>query len=315
VSPGNTAVEARVGNPWGRAARRAVARRTGKALARRLGYDLVKRHFYSPVPDVQSLPDDFWERRSPLSGLDVDPEAQLRFLERDLGPHVAEFTPPRGPGPTPGFYLDNGTYGPVDAEVLYALIRLHRPARVIEVGSGFSSLVIGAALEANRAAGSDADYEMIDPFPASASHEMGGVDALRSLGRLTEQDVTLVPLETFRALESGDVLFVDGTHTVKAGSDANRMILDVLPELRPGVIVHFHDIFLPYEYPREWLEGLEYYWAEQYLLQAFLAFNDAFEIVFAAHMLARELPDRLARTIPSTSTGASPAALWLRRRA
>jgi predicted O-methyltransferase YrrM len=315
VSETNSAGQAGKRSAVGRIARRAGARDAAKSVARRLGYDLVKRHFYSPVPDLDSLPEDFWSRRSKLSGLRMDSDSQLGLIEGALQPFLSEFNPPRPAGATPAFYLDNGTYGPVDAEVLYALIRLHRPARVIEVGSGFSSLVIGTALDANRADGDEVDYEIIDPFPASASHEMGGVDALRRMARVTERDVTEIPLETFTALESGDVLFVDGTHTVKAGSDVNKMVLEVLPELAPGVVIHFHDIFLPYEYPREWFEGLEYYWAEQYLLQAFLQFNDSFEVILGAHMLAREHPQRLARAIPSSVSGASPAAFWMRRTA
>ena len=278
-----------------------------------MGFDLVKRHFYSPVPDVESLPEDFWSRRSAMGGIRIDPEMQLRFLQEELAPFVAEFSPPRSPTGAPGFYLDNGTYGPIDAEVLYALIRMHNPSRVIEVGSGFSSLVIGQALAANQSAGKQADYEIIDPFPASASHEMGGVEALGRLARLTERDVTEIPIDVYKELESGDILFIDGTHTVKTGSDVNRMVLDILPELSPGVLVHFHDIFLPYEYPREWIEGEEYYWAEQYLLQAFLEFNTAFEVTFAAQLLARDFGERVAMTIPSATPDASPAAFWLRR--
>src|SRR5206468_1730052 len=110
-----------------------------------------------------------------------------------------------------------------------------------------------------------------------------------------------------------DVLFVDTTHTVKVGGDVNRVILDVLPTLAPGVHVHIHDIYLPWEYPREFLAERSFYWAEQFLLQAFLAFNDRFEILFGTHALVRRYPDRIRTLIPGTGRGVSPSAFWFRR--
>jgi predicted O-methyltransferase YrrM len=295
-------------------ARGVGARRVLKGTVRRLGFDLVNRHFYSPVPDLNALTDAFWRRRSLLGGLTFDAEQQLGFIEGELGPHLSEFRPPRDPTEASRFFLDNGTYGAVDAELLYAVIRQSRPGRLIEIGSGFSSLVIGEAIDANRAQGTDAHYEIIDPWPGSASYDMGGADALRRIGELHLTSVLDVPLERFEALQANDVLFVDTTHTVKVGGDVNRIVLDILPRLAPGVIVHFHDIFLPWEYPREWVEQQEWYWAEQYLVQAFLAFNSAFEVQVAAHWLWRSARDRLEKSIP-TAARAFPLALWLRRRA
>jgi hypothetical protein len=297
------------------AARVSGLRTALKTVMRWLGFDLVKRHFYSPVPDFENISDDFWTRRSPLTGVGFDPDAQLRFLENELGPYIKELDSPRDQPDSDGFYLDNGTYGPVDAESLYAMVRHNTPKQVIEIGSGFSSLVIGKALAANREAGSPGAYEIIDPYPGSASYEMGGAEALRRVSDLREESILDVPVEHFRELQSGDLLFVDATHTVKVGSDVNRVVLDILPELAEGVCVHFHDVFLPYEYPREWVERSEWYWAEQYLLQAFLAFNDSFEVLFAANMLHRERREELQRIVPSSVSGAPPLAMWIRRNA
>jgi hypothetical protein len=184
---------------------------------------------------------------------------------------------------------------------------------VIEVGSGFSSLVIGEALTRNRAEGFECSYEIIDPFPGSASHEMGGEEALRRVADLRLESVTDVPVEHFTELGENDILFVDATHTVKVGGDVTRVVLDVVPRLAPGVCVHFHDVFLPWHYPRRWVTEEEWYWAEQYLLQAFLAFNDSFEVLAAANVLKRDHGEELARLIPSSRSGAPPLALWIRR--
>src|SRR5262249_7412214 len=122
-----------------------------------------------------------------------------------------------------------------------------------------------------------------------------------------------VPDETFRQLRAGDLLFVDTSHVVKVGSDVTRIVLEVLPLLRPGVIVHFHDIFLPYPYSRGHLEDA-HCWSEQYLLQAFLLGNEAWEVLIGAQAVARSRPERLAAAIPSFSPGVSPGAFWTRRR-
>jgi hypothetical protein len=123
-----------------------------------------------------------------------------------------------------------------------------------------------------------------------------------------------VPLPVFEELSAGDVLFVDTTHTVKLDSDVNRIVLDVLPRLAPGVIVHVHDIFLPYEYPRKWPEEMGLHWAEQYLLQAFLSGNPSYEVLAAVFALCRDRPDAMARLAPTWRPGAEASAFWFRSR-
>ena len=196
----------------------------------------------------------------------------------------------------------------MDAELLYAMIRASGPQRVVELGSGYSTLLIALACARNADDGTATAHEVFDPFPRP--HILG--DALAA-STLTALSATDVPLEVFATLESGDILFVDTTHTVKLGGDVNHLILDVLPILRPGVIVHFHDIFLPWEYPRQWFQEMHWYWAEQYLLQAFLAYNHDFEVIVPAHALARDHPERLAASIPSFTAGVAPGSMWIRR--
>jgi hypothetical protein len=188
------------------------------------------------------------------------------------------------------------------------MVRHMRPQRLIELGSGFSTLVLACACEANRADGSPVEMVSNDPF------ERGVVPPrLPGLTRLVERGAEAVPLEEFERLDAGDILFVDTTHTVKLGSEVNYIVLDVLPALRPGVIVHFHDIYLPYEYPRPLVEFHAAYWAEQYLLQAFLAMNPGFEVLFANQAVAREQGERFKELVPSYTGENSPSGFWLRR--
>jgi predicted O-methyltransferase YrrM len=297
-----------------RLVRRPGLRRAFRRATRALGFDVVRRRYYSPIPDIDSLPDDVWNRRSSLGGLEFDAGAQLDFLTRELSPFLSELDAPRSPTTERGrFYLENGSYESVDAELLFAMVRRHKPSRIVEVGSGFSSLLIAAALDANLAEGAETRYEIIDPYPASGSARLGWVETLSRFASLREESVTEVAPDAFAGLGDGDLLFIDSTHTVKLGGDVNRLVLDVLPSLAPGVIIHFHDIFLPFEYPHEWLTEEGYYWAEQYLLQAFLAFNRSFEVLVAASLLAADHPDRIGELIPSFRPGVIPGALWLRR--
>jgi predicted O-methyltransferase YrrM len=276
---------------------------------------VVSRDFYSPVPDIASLSSDVWTRRSPLRGLAFDIDAQLAFLAEQLGPHLAELQPPSHSDDPARYHLDNSYYRSVEAEALHAMIRHLKPARVVELGSGFSSLIIAEACEANRRDGNRVDYRIYDPFPdrvrAALAAGLDGIDEVVPLGAAD------VPDSVFAQLGDGDVLFVDTTHTIKVGGDVNHIVLDVLPTLAPGVAVHFHDVFLPWEYPRSWVEDMERYWAEQYLLQAFLAHNDCWEVLLATYAVTREHPAEVARLVPSFEPARArpdaPAAFWLRR--
>jgi Methyltransferase domain len=274
-------------------------------------FDVVARNYYSPIPDLAQLPENIWERRSTLGGVELDPEAGIDFIESQLGSFIAELdiqiADPHEPGV---FFLCNSGFESVDAELLYGMIRSTRPARIIELGSGYTTLLINCAARRNAEEGAPASHVAYDPYPRE--YVLGS--SVAGPSRLEAISATDVPLEVFEELEAGDVLFVDTTHTVKLASDVNFIVLDVLPRLRPGVLVHFHDVFLPWEYPRVWFEKLRYYWAEQYLLQAFLAFNSDFSILVPAHAVAREHPARLGRVIPSFRAGVSPGSLWLERR-
>jgi hypothetical protein len=275
------------------------------------GYDIVRRDYYSPIPDLSQLPADVWARRSDLGGVELSPSKSIEYIEEHLSPLIAELEVPLYDPGVPGeFFLHNGAFETVDTELLYAMVRAMRPAHVIELGSGYSTLLIGMACRRNASEGVDTVHEAFDPYPRP--HILG--EEAPAPTRLTAISATDVPLKTFAGLRAGDVLFVDTTHTVKLASDVNFVVLDVLPLLAPGVVVHFHDIFLPWEYPRHWFAEMHWYWAEQYLLQAFLAHNSDFEVLVPAHALARELPERLRRVIPSLGADGAPGSMWLRRR-
>jgi Methyltransferase domain len=278
-------------------------------MLRPLDIDIELQHFYSPIPRRGSLPDSFWASRSELPGIDWDIDRQLANVA-ELEPFLAEFAPPREPSARRHeFFLDNGLYQAIDADLLHAMVRHHKPSLMIELGAGFSTLVSAAATAANRADGAQTRFESYDPY--AIPPPPGALPGLDALHATAAQDV---PLDHFARLADGDILFVDTSHTVKIGGDTTHIVNEVLPRIAPGVIVHFHDIFLPWHYPREWVERARWYWAEQYMLQAFLAGNADWEVLFGAHALSRERPDELRRLVRNFDLTHPPLSFWIRRR-
>ena len=272
----------------------------------RRGFHVTPVHFYKPIPDTQSLPDTLWQQPSGLPGIQMNESAQLELLRKDFPRFRNEYEQLATASSEKGseFYVRNNLFGGVDALVAYCMVRHFQPRLVIEVGSGFSSLVLGQAAQKNKTSG----LICIEPFPRKFLRE--GFPGLRSL---IEKKVQDIELEFFLQLESGDMLFIDSSHTVKIGSDVNYLFLEVLPRLRPGVVVHVHDIFLPFEYRRDWVLDELRFWTEQYLLQAFLQFNSEFEVLMANSYLNHYYHEELKTTFPDL-TWWEGGSFWMRRR-
>jgi hypothetical protein len=279
----------------------ALARRA----AERMGLQLVLKTYYSPIPDLGALPESVWAERDPLRGIDFDLDAQVERLRGRMAELIAEFAADLARG---DYELDNASYPPADARLLYAVVRDLAPANIVELGSGQTSRVIARACVANAADGVQSSFRAFDPYP------IGLDESLPGLSRLERTPAQEVPEEVFAALGDGDVLFVDTTHTVKLGSDVNRIVLRILPLLAEGVVVHFHDICLPYEYSRYLFEDYALYWAEQYLLQAFLAMNPSYEVLFGTEALCRDRREAV-EGVGLAGPGESGSSFWIRRRA
>lgn len=265
-------------------------------------------HFYSPIPnleEVRAREAEIFAKPSPsLPGVDMNDAQQLRLLEK-LTPFYPELPFPAEQSAETRFWYENWAYSYGDAIFLYAMLRHVRPRRVIEVGSGFSSAVM---LDTRERFGLDFALTCIEPDPSTLHALLRPRDEVEILAMPVQQ----VPLGRFDELDAGDILFVDSTHVSKTGSDVNRIVLEILPRLRPGVLVHFHDVFYPFEYPKEWVyEGRA--WNEDYLLRAFLTFNDAWEIVLCNTYLFLFHRETLDRDMPLFRKNPG-GGLWLRRR-
>jgi hypothetical protein len=271
------------------------------------GFHVTPVHFYQPIPDTQSLPETLWQRPSELVGIDMNYAMQLDLLRNHFPRFREQYQhfPAKPTGEQNRFYLGNHLFDGTDALVAYCMVRHFQPRFIIEVGSGFSSLVLGAAAAENDSA----SITSIEPFPREFLRK--GFPGLRSL---IEKKVQDIDLNFFSQLESGDILFIDSSHTVKIGGDVNYLFLEVLPRLKPGVIVHVHDIFLPFDYRRDWVLDEFRFWTEQYLLQAFMTFNSEFEVLMANSYLNHYHQEDLRAAFPNLPSWEG-GSFWIRRKA
>lgn len=205
------------------------------------------------------------------------------------------------------YYFHNPAYAYADGLTLHCMIRHVQPRRIIEIGSGFSSC---ATLDTNdRFFGGRIDCTFIEPWPERMDEMLnpGERQRLKVIGQRLQD----VPLDLFRNLQPNDILFIDSTHVGKIGSDVTYAIHEILPAVAPGVFIHVHDVFHPFEYPREWVyEGRN--WNEAYFLRAFLEYNDAFKVEFFTTFVAHFHRPLLAELMPLflVNTGGS---IWLRK--
>ena len=276
-------------------------------------------HFYSPIPDYSDIASDSFIRfdasLKQIPGLDLNEAYQLKLVER-FSKFKSEIPwPAEGKHHNLRYHFDNIYFSYGDTLSLYGMMREFEPKRVIEVGSGYSSAVM---LDTDQHFfNSSTDFTFIDPHP----ERIKTLTRKEDLSRITliEQPIQKVSESEFLELEQNDILFIDSSHISKAGSDCNHLIHRVLPMLTSGVIIHFHDIFWPFDYPKKWLKSGRA-WNEAYLLLAFLQYNSAFEFLFFnswlehhhRYLLRRKLPLMLRQ--PSSPITYGNSSLWLRKK-
>jgi hypothetical protein len=274
-------------------------------------------HFYSPLPDIadiRKLSKSLFDTSiASLPGIDLNVDVQLDLVRRfgafmDEMPFVAASTGLR-------YRLDNSYFSYGDVASLYGMMRVFRPNRIIEIGSGYSSAAMLDISDAHF--DGKIEFDFIEPYPDRLNSLLRTSDRERC--RIRESQVQDVDAPIFDQLAAGDILFVDSSHVARIGSDVLRIVFDILPKLSPGVIVHFHDIHWPFEYPEMWIEGGRA-WNEAYLVRAFLQFNSAFEILFFNSYLELHHRDLLAKfcplmlKTPSARQTPSNGSLWIRRK-
>lgn len=270
----------------------------------------LRGHYYSPLPDIseiQSRADSLFRTEVDLGpSIDLRPEMQ-RSLLTELASYYGDFKWPEQPSNGFRFHLQQTVFCHGDAVILHAMLRHFKPKRIIEAGSGFTSALMLDTDE--RFLGRQIHFTFIEPFPDRLLSLLRGDD--REKCEIIAAQLQTVPLTVFQQLEANDILFLDSTHVSKIGSDVNRIVFDILPVLKPGVLVHFHDVLWPFEYPLRWIvEGKA--WNEAYLLRAFLQYNAHFEIVLLNSFVGNAFSGFMQANMPAflKEPGGS---LWLRK--
>jgi hypothetical protein len=257
---------------------------------------------------------DRWCRPSAMAGVRLDLDAMRRrwlALHEAFGPEYDRL-PSYEDAAAAGFGVG---FTKADARTLYYMVRSIRPRRFFEVGAGLSTYYAHLARRENRRSGDDTQMTCVDPFAREALDLLDGVHVVRD-------EVQNLPASAFAVLEDRDVLFIDSSHAAKIDSDVTFLMMEVLPTLAVGVHVHIHDIPFPYNFPNPpelYIFGREWpmFWNEPVVVQAFLQFNDSFEVVLSLPYVAFHDPELVARTVPERGPEVSYpnviASLWLRR--
>ena len=262
-------------------------------LSDRWGYHIRPIHFYEPLPDFREITAEQISERRSYPGIDFRWDEQFTLIKQ-LAKYRDELRELE-------FNFDNDYFSGLDAAIYYALIRHLQPQRIIEIGGGYSTQIASKALATNG----KGKLTCIEPYPER-------FNGFNSNLELIQKQVEDMDVGFFSSLAANDILFIDSSHTVKFRSDVCFEFLEVLPRLARGVWIHVHDIFFPHDYPAEWLLNQRLALNEQYLLEAFMAFNRDFKVALSNHWLSIEHLPEISELWPAVSNGTG-SSFWFSR--
>jgi len=262
-------------------------------------------HFYQPIPDTRKISPELFNNLSHYAEIDFREKEQLSTLKL-LSKYSNEIkdVPVKPTSDKRQYYFENDFFGPLDGTIYYSMIREFSPKKIIEVGSGFSTMIASQAASKNKTT----SITSIEPYPNEILKS-----GLPNLSELIPDVVQNVSINKFKELNKNDFLFIDSSHISSIGSDVNYLFLHVIPELNPGVIIHVHDFFFPYEYPKEFIDR-KLFWNELYLVWAFLIGNNNYEIILSNYYLMRNYNDIINDLFPfMKNLRGGSGSLWIRK--
>lgn len=276
-----------------------------KKLLYKIGVFPIIDHYYEPLFNMKKLKYSLREDRS-LPGIDINEDEQVRFLSKFHYADELKIIPEKYESATK-FWYGNGSYSHGDAEYLYSLIRQIKPSKIIEVGSGESTKIALMAVEKVKEENPAyvCDQICIEPYERPWLEQLP-VIVLRK--KLEDVDYSL-----FEQLSTNDILFIDSSHIIRPQGDVLKEYLEILPRLKTGVYVHIHDIFTPKDYKDDWIYDEVKLWNEQYLLEAFLTYNNNFKIIGALNFLRHKHYDLMKEKFPLMTEDYEPGAFWMQK--
>ncbi len=276
-----------------------------KWLLDKVGVFPILDHFYEPLFNTRKLRFPLQQDRN-LPAIAWNTDEQLSLLGAfKFNDEILEIA--KRPSDRLVFSFDNGAFSSGDADYLYNIVRLVKPRRIIEIGCGHSTLMMQHAIGKNREEDRaySCEHTCIEPYLN---------DWLEKLPVTVRRNIVEAEsLEIFQALESNDILFIDSSHIIRPQGDVLFEYLEILPSLQKGVFVHVHDIFTPKDYPAQWIQKGKVFWNEQYLLEAFLSFNDSFKVMGALNLLKHRHFAELSAKCPMLSSDSGPGSFWMKK--
>jgi hypothetical protein len=277
-----------------------------KAALLTVGVFPIRKTYYEPLFDERLIKHDLFTDRF-LPGIDWNIEEQLELLEAFTFADELKGIPLERKDNSHSFFINNGFFSSGDAEFWYNLIRLKKPSRLIEIGSGYSTLMAIQAIKKNQEDDEtyDCKHTCIEPFENPWLDNLG-VEVVRS-------KVEDLGVEYFTELSANDILFIDSSHVIKPQGDVLFEYLQLLPSLNSGVMVHIHDIFSPKDYTTKLIREEVKFWNEQYLMEAFLTNNPQWKIIGALNWLHHNFYDKLKTACPYLLPESEPGSFYIQK--
>lgn len=262
-------------------------------------------HYESPYPDIREIHQKekkLFDAEKEVLDIDFNTGRQLELLNQMKRIEMPGWPAEKSAGGSYRYYYNNLWFSKGCADALYYMMRILKPQNIIEVGSGYST---AAMLDINeKFMGHRVSIRSIEPNAERLKSLVREADDIEIL----EKNLQEVPVTFFEKLRENDILFIDSSHVSKFNSDVNYILFEILPRLRSGIYIHFHDIFYPFIYPKKWVyEGRAY--NEAYMLRAFLMNSKKYSIQLFGSMLMHTNKERIPDHLQECGEGS----LWIKK--
>lgn len=274
-----------------------------KFVLKKIGIFPIIKNYYEPVFDFDDLKYDLEKNRN-LPGVKFNIENQLNFLNKlQYANELKELNFSKN-YKDESYYLDNNFFMGGDADIYYQMIRYFKPKKIVEIGSGYSSLVALEAIKKNQSIdGFKSVLKCIEPYE-NRWLENKGIDVIRKKIEDVEAEETM-------GLDKNDILFVDTSHIIKPQGDLLKIFLEIFPKLKKGVIIHIHDIFTPKDYPSKMLKEENKFYNEQYLLEAIMDHSSRYNILCSLNHLKNDHYTNLKKVCPYLTENSEPSSIYI----
>jgi hypothetical protein len=271
-----------------------LAKKNFRFWEKHLSLHLTPAHYYSPIPITNELDSNVFAKVYDCVGIKMNTEEQLSHIRESNSKYQSEYKP-----------QPNGGLSLVDAFVLHSMIREKKPKVMIEIGAGDTTKISLQSLKVNEHEGYPYTFYSIEPYPR---------DELRTIH---DENFKLIPKKLqaveIDLLSTADILFIDSSHVSKIGSDVNYEILEIVPKLKVGALVHWHDIVIPTNYWKDWIDDGNMFWNESYMVHSFMLFNESFKIVCASRYLQLKCFNDLKVIFPYLENNHRLTSFWIER--